>query len=173
MNQDQNQQLAGVDNTVAGIDDEEQVVVFLLGREEFAVPIDRVQEIVRIPEILTKVPKAPAAVEGVVNLRGAVLPVLDLRRRLDLEAVERSDRQRIMVFLIAGIRTGFIVDSVVEVLKIHQSNIEPSPNLSGEKSLLLARMANLEKQKRMLQLIDPLHLVPALELEELARMGKQ
>ena len=162
--------------SVAGdgrIEDEEQVVVFLLGREEFGVPIDQVQEIVRVSETLTKVPKAPEAVEGVVNLRGAVLPVLDLRRRLGLAPVERSDRQRIMVFLIAGVRTGFIVDSVVEVLKIHQSNIEPSPNLSGEQSLLLARMANLEQQKRMVQLIDPLHLVPKLELEELARMGKQ
>lgn len=153
------------------IDDEEQVVVFLLGREEFAVPIDSVQEIVRVSDALTKVPKAPPAVEGVVNLRGAVLPVMDLRRRLGLDQVERSDRQRIMVFLMAGVRTGFIVDSVVEVLKIHKSTIEASPSLSGEQSLLLARMANLEKQKRMIQLIDPLHLIQKMELEELSKMA--
>ncbi len=152
-------------------DDEEQVVVFRLGKEEFGVPIDAVQEIVRVPEQLTHVPKAPPFVEGVINLRGAVLPVMDLRRRLGLEQVERSDRQRIMVFLIEGMRTGFIVDSVVEVLKVHKSTIEPAPLLSGEQSALLARMANLEKEKRMVQLIDPCHLVEKRELEALAQLA--
>jgi purine-binding chemotaxis protein CheW len=152
-------------------DDEEQVVVFLLGKEEFAVPIDSVQEIVRVPEQLTHVPKAPPAVEGVINLRGAVLPVMDLRRRLGLAQVERSDRQRIMVFLIEGMRTGFIVDSVVEVLKIHKSAIEPAPRLTGEQNQLLARMANLEKQKRMLQLIAPAHLIETGDLAGLAQIA--
>jgi purine-binding chemotaxis protein CheW len=153
-------------------DDEEQVVVFLLGKEEFGVPIDSVQEIVRVSEQLTHVPKAPPAVEGVINLRGAVLPVMDLRRRLGLVQVERSDRQRIMVFLIDGVRTGFIVDSVVEVLKVHKSTIEPAPRLSGDETKLLARMANLEKQKRMVQLIEPLHLIEKQEREELAHLSE-
>ena len=152
-------------------DDEEQVVVFRLGKEEFGVPIDSVQEIVRVAENLTHVPKADAAVQGVINLRGAVLPVIDLRRRLGLDAVERSDRQRIMVFLISGLRTGFIVDSVAEVLKIHKSAIEPAPRLSGKQSKLLARMANLEKQKRMVQLIDPLHLIEQQERDALDQLA--
>jgi purine-binding chemotaxis protein CheW len=108
---------------------------------------------------MTKVPKAAAAVEGVINLRGAVLPVIDLRRRLGLPPVERSDRQRIVVLVIEGVRTGFIVDSVAEVLKVPKSAIEAAPRLSGDQSQVLARMANLEKQKRMVQLIDPLHLL--------------
>lgn len=153
-------------------DDEEQVVVFLLGKEEFGVPIDSVQEIVRVAEQLTHVPKAPPAVEGVINLRGAVLPVMDLRRRLGLEQVERSDRQRIMVFLIDGERTGFIVDSVVEVLKIHKSNIEAAPRLSGEQSGLLSRMANLEKQKRMVQLIEPKYLIEKQDRVDLAQLAQ-
>ncbi|MDO8652206.1 MAG: chemotaxis protein CheW [Undibacterium sp.] len=152
-------------------DDEEQVVVFRLGKEEFGVPIDSVQEIVRVSEQLTHVPKAPPAVEGVINLRGAVLPVMDLRRRLGLEQVERSDQQRIMVFLIEGMRTGFIVDSVVEVLKVHKSTIEPAPRLSGEQTKLLARMANLEKQKRMVQLIEPCYLIEKQDLEQLAQLA--
>ena len=150
------------------LDDDEQVVVFRLDREEFGVPIVSVQEIVRVPEELTKVPKAPPFVEGVINLRGTVLPVIDLRRRLGLAMVERSDRQRIMVFLIAGVRTGFIVDSVAEVLRIHRSCIEASPKLSGEQSQLLARMANMEKQKRLVQLIDPDHLLESGQMEQLA-----
>jgi purine-binding chemotaxis protein CheW len=153
-----------------GADDEEQLVVFRLGQEEFGVPIDSVQEIVRVPEALTRVPQAPAFVEGVINLRGAVLPVIDLRRRLGLEAIERSDRQRIMVFLIDRVCTGFIVDSVAEVLKVERSAIEPAPRLSNEQSRLLARMANLGKQKRMVQLLDPAYLVGQEELGQLTAM---
>jgi purine-binding chemotaxis protein CheW len=148
--------------------DEEQLVVFRLGQEEFGVPIDSVQEIVRVPEALTRVPQAPGFVEGVINLRGAVLPVIDLRRRLSLAPVERSDRQRIMVFLIDRVCTGFIVDSVAEVLKVERAAIEPAPRLSNEQSRLLARMANLGKQKRMVQLLDPACLVAEGELGELA-----
>jgi purine-binding chemotaxis protein CheW len=152
-------------------DDDEQVVVFRLDKEEFGVPIDSVQEIVRVPEALTHVPKAPPFVEGVINLRGAVLPVIDLRRRLGLPTVERSDRQRVMVFLIEGMRTGFIVDSVAEVLKIHKSAIEAAPRLSSEQGKLLARMANLEKQKRMVQLIAPAHLIESRERADLAELA--
>lgn len=149
-------------------DDDEQVVVFHLGTEEFGVPIASVQEIVRVPDVLTHVPKAPPFVEGVINLRGTVLPVVDLRRRLGMPAVARSDRQRIMVFLMADIRTGFIVDSVAEVLRIHKSAIEASPMLSGEQARLLARMANLEKQKRLVQLLDPTYLLEGDQLASLA-----
>ncbi len=92
------------------IDDEAQFVVFRVADEEYGVPIEAVQEIVRVPDHLTRVPKSPAFVEGVVNLRGAVLPVIDQRRRFMLPAVAHNDRQRIMVFLVHGVRTGFIVE---------------------------------------------------------------
>ena len=150
------------------LDDDEQVVVFRLDNEEFGAPIASVQEIVRVPEELVRVPQAPSFVEGVINLRGTVLPVIDLRLRLGLKQVERTDRQRIMVFLICDVRTGFIVDEVAEVLKIPKSAIEPAPQLSAEQSLLLSRMANLEKQKRLVQLIDPPHLMAKKELKALA-----
>jgi purine-binding chemotaxis protein CheW len=150
------------------LDDDEQVVVFRLDKEEFGAPIASVQEIVRVPEELIRVPKAPAFVEGVINLRGTVLPVIDLRLRLGLEQIERSDRQRIMVFLISDVRTGFIVDQVAEVLKIPKTAIEQAPQLSQEQGRLLSRMANLEKQKRMVQLLDPPHLMEQKELVALA-----
>jgi purine-binding chemotaxis protein CheW len=154
------------------LDDDEQVVIFRMDKEEFGVPIAGVQEIVRVPEALIRIPKAPQFVEGVINLRGSVLPVIDLRQRLGLEHVERSDRQRIMVFLIAGVRTGFIVDQVAEVLKIPKAAIEPAPQLSAEQGSLLSRMANLEKQKRMVQLLDPAHLMGAEEIRELAAVAE-
>ena len=150
------------------LDDDEQVVIFRLDKEEFGAPIASVQEIVRVPEELIRVPKAPSFVEGVINLRGSVLPVIDLRLRLGLKQVERTDRQRIMVFLISDVRTGFIVDQVAEVLKIPKAAIEAAPQLSKDQSRLLSRMANLEKQKRMIQLIDPPHLMEKKEIVALA-----
>ncbi len=168
-NENQDQDLAEQNDDES--DDDEQVVVFRLDREEYGVPIASVQEIVRVPDELTHVPKAPAFVEGVINLRGVVLPVVDLRRRLGLSSVERSEGQRVMVFLIQGARTGFIVDSVAEVLKIHKSAIEPAPKLSSEQSTLLSRMANLEKQRRMVQLIDPEHLLLGHDLNALANLA--
>jgi purine-binding chemotaxis protein CheW len=151
-----------------GLDDDEQVVVFRLDKEEFGVPIHSVQEIVRVPDELIHVPRGPAFVEGVINLRGSVLPVIDLRLRLGLARVPRSDRQRIMVFLIGEVRTGFIVDEVAEVLKIPKAVIAPLPKLSSGQGLLLSRMANMELQKRMVQLLDPAYLVEGEELENLA-----
>lgn len=168
---DDDQNTADDERDEEGTDDDEQVVVFRLDKEEFGVPIESVQEIVRVPDELTHVPKAPAFVEGVINLRGTVLPVIDLRRRLGLPGVDRSDRQRVMVFLIAGARTGFIVDSVAEVLKIPKTAIESSPQLSGEQSKLLARMANLEKQRRLVQLIEPAQLMQGGELADLTELA--
>jgi len=154
------------------IDDEEQVVVFRLAEGEFGVPIDSVQEIVRVPDELTHVPMAPSFVEGVINLRGMVLPVIDQRKRLDLPGIERHDRQRIMVFLLGGVRTGFIVDAVTEVLKIPKTAIEASPRLTGDQTRLLGRVANLERQKRMIQLLDPAFLVDEQDSRQLSAMGQ-
>jgi purine-binding chemotaxis protein CheW len=154
-----------------GIDDVEQMVVFRLDKEEFGVPIASIQEIVRVPEEMTRVHNTPSYVEGVINLRGTVLPVVDLRTRMGLAKAERSDRQRIMVFLMAGTRTGFVVDQVAEVLRIPKNVIEPAPRLSGDQGHLLSRMANLEKVKRMIQLLDPEHLIESQKLAELASLA--
>jgi purine-binding chemotaxis protein CheW len=148
-------------------DDEEQFVVFRLMNEEYGVPIAAVQEIVRVPEVLIRVPKTPVFIEGVINLRGSVLPVVDQRRRFGLEGIERNDRQRIMVFTIAGIRTGFIVDSVSEVMRIGARFIGDAPKLSAEQQKLIRRVANLEAQKRMILLLDVNQLLNVKELDAL------
>jgi len=146
-------------------DDDTQVVIFRLGAEEFGVPIMSVQEIVRVPEVLTRVPKTPAFVEGVINLRGTVLPVIDQRSRLGLPALPRSEGQRIMVYMLGGQRTGFIVDSVAEVLRIPRALVAPAPALSAEQSRLISRIANLQGDKRLVMLIDPRHLLQGGELQ--------
>lgn len=150
--------MASDDGLVAdadGHDEDEQVVVFRLGKEEFGVPIMSVQEIVRVPEQLTFLPTAPDYMEGVINLRGTVLPVIDQRRRLGLGSIERSERQRIMVYLLRGLRTGFIVDSVAEVLKVPRHAFEPAPDMGEGSSRLICRVANLQKQGRLIMMIDP------------------
>lgn len=167
MDQETDKEAADQDNDQ---DDDEQVVVFRLDKAEFGVPIKSVQEIVRVPDELIRVPNTPVFVEGVINLRGSVLPVIDLRLRLGLSGAERSDRQRIMVFLLDGVRTGFIVDHVAEVLRIPKAAIEPAPKLSSKQGSLLSRMANLEKQKRMVQLIEPANLVACEDLAHLSTM---
>ncbi|MDT7835964.1 chemotaxis protein CheW [Aquabacterium sp. OR-4] len=146
-----------------GGDDDMQVVIFRLGAEEFGVPIMSVQEIVRVPEVLTRVPKTPRFVEGVINLRGTVLPVIDQRTRLGMDAIERNDRQRIMVYTLGGLRTGFIVDSVAEVLRIGRGHIEPAPALSDEQGRLITEVAKLDSDKRLVMLIDPSQLLGARE----------
>jgi purine-binding chemotaxis protein CheW len=152
----------------ASADTEEQFVVFRLGDEEYGAPIEAVQEIVRVPESLTRVPKAPAFIRGVVNLRGAVLPVVDQRSRFELPEIPRNDRQRIMVFTIGGVRTGFIIDSVSEVLKIPRRAIGPAPALSAEQARLISRVANLEAQQRMILLIAADELLAGDEFSAVA-----
>jgi len=150
-------------------EEEEQFVVFKLDNQEYAAPIESVQEIVRIPEELTHVPKTPDFVEGVINLRGNVLPVIDLRKRFDLQEKQRDEHQRIMVFVINDVSVGFIVDSVSEVLKIPKSVIQKSPELSGEQLKIFTRVANLEKQGRIIQIIEPKELLNKEELRKLEK----
>ena len=131
-----------------------QYVIFRLMGEEYGVPVEAVQEIVRVPDQLTNVPGTPDFVEGVINLRGTVLPVIDQRRRFGLEEAARSDRQRIMVFTIHGQRVGFIVDSVSEVGRIPDLSISAAPDLSGARAKVVRGVANLTAQNRMIQLLD-------------------
>jgi purine-binding chemotaxis protein CheW len=149
--------------------EEEQFVIFKLENQEYAVPIENVQEIVRVPEELTRVPKTPDFVEGVINLRGSVLPVIDLRKRFDLPEKQRDDHQRILVFVFDNVSIGFIVDSVSEVLKIPKSVIQKSPEILGERTKIFPRVANLEKQKRMIQIIEPREILNKEELNELVK----
>lgn len=151
--------------------EEEQIVVFKLDNCDFGVSIKNVQEIVRIPEELTHVPKAPPFVEGIINLRGSVLPVIDQRKRLHMNVMERNDRQRIMVFMVNGIRSGFIVDAVTEVLKVHRSKIEEAPNLSPEQAKLLGRVVNIGEDKRMIQLISASELFTEQEAKSLDQIA--
>jgi purine-binding chemotaxis protein CheW len=109
-----------------------QLVSFHLGGEEFGLEILKVQEIIRMQD-LTRVPNSPEFVEGVINLRGKVIPVVGLRKRFKMEHREQDKHSRIVVAEVAGNVLGFVVDSVSEVLRIPANTVEPAPRLTKTK----------------------------------------
>lgn len=110
--------------------DEIQLVVFKLGQEEYGVTILQVQEIKRMTDI-TRVPQTPDYIKGVINLRGSVLPVIDLKKRLNLPLDEYTDDTRIIIVKVEEITVGIIVDAVSEVMAISEQNIEPPQAVVG------------------------------------------
>src|SRR6266498_4098881 len=104
------------------------VVGFRIGGETFGVLIGLVREIVRVPEI-TAVPEAADCVEGVINLRGKIIPVVDLRKRFGETQITRHKKNRILVAEVEGKQVGLMVDAVSEVIKIPPSEIDPAPNV--------------------------------------------
>ena len=139
-----------VDATTTG--DERQLVVFQLGAELYGVEIARVHEIIRL-QAITRVPRAPAFVEGIINLRGKVIPVVDLRRRFGLPTAEHTRASRIVVVEIGDQVVGLIVDAVSEVLRIAGATVEPpSPVVAGPESEYLRGIAKLPE--RLVMLLD-------------------
>jgi len=132
---------------------EEQLVVFRIMNEEFGVPIQRVREIIKVPHI-THLPHSAPYVEGVINLRGDVLPVINLRRRFGLEAQEKDDSTRIMIVEYGDGQVGLVVDAVTEVLRLPRSAIgAPPAHVAGLHTELIAGIGKLED--RLLILLDP------------------
>ena len=105
-----------------------QIVGFRVGRETYGVPITAVHEIVRVPDI-TAVPDAPDYLEGVINLRGQLIPIIDLRTRFSMERSEHTKSTRIIVTEIGSKRVGIVVDSVSEVLNIPIEQVEGAPDM--------------------------------------------
>ena len=107
---------------------ERQLVVFNLVEESYAIDINIVREIIQLQPI-TRVPGTPVSVEGVINLRGSVIPIVDLRKRFQLKAIEYTKETRIVVVSCKGSEVGVIVDSVAEVLRIPIDSIEPASSV--------------------------------------------
>jgi purine-binding chemotaxis protein CheW len=107
------------------------IVGFRIGSETFGVPIEIVHEIVRVPQI-TPVPDSPDCVEGVINLRGKIIPVVDLRKRFGENKITSGKKNRILVAEVESKLVGLMVDAASEVLKVPPSEIEPPPNVFEE-----------------------------------------
>jgi purine-binding chemotaxis protein CheW len=140
-----------------------QFLVFRLGDDELALPIEAVDEVARVPDKITRVPKTPKFLEGVVNLRGEVLPVVDQRRRFGMPQLERGEGRRLIIVRTERHRAGVIVDSVSEVLRSNAGAVEPPPDLTGEITRLVHGVLNLEEQGRIILLLDPTELLTRAE----------
>ena len=146
-----------------------QIVGFRIGRETFGLPISLVHEIVRPPEI-TNVPHAPEYVEGVMNLRGRIVPVIDLRRRFGGAAIANSRKNRVLVVDVESRAVGLMVDSASEVLKISDAQIEPPPNVLTEAAT--SYVTGVAKhQGRLIILVDLKRILQSGELRLPAATG--
>lgn len=142
-----------------------ELVSFNVGNEEFGVDISYVQEIIRMMQI-TKVPNAPEFVEGVINLRGRVIAVINLRYKLGLSKIDYDKNTRIIVVEVKGNTVGFIVDAVSEVLRIPANITEAPPEIvSGIDSDFIKSVGKLED--KLLILIDLEKILSVMETEEL------
>ncbi len=145
-----------------------QVVVFQVADEHYAVDISGVREILRLPEI-TKVPHSPEFVDGVINPRGTVIPVIDLHKRFGIEERESTNDTRVMVLNVSDSLVGAIVDSVSEVMTFTDEQIEPVDRLSVTISAeYITGVAKMED--RLVILLDYEKVLGASERREVDSM---
>ena len=149
-----------------------QLVGFFIGQEQFGVDILMVQEIIRkVP--ITSIPDAPEFIEGVINLRGNIIPVIDLRQRLNILGTRQSKGDPwILVLNVAGRVTGFLVDSVSEVLKIRGSAVMPPPDIvvEGLKSQYIMGVCKIDKG--LLILLDFNRILEQEEIKKLKEIER-
>jgi purine-binding chemotaxis protein CheW len=152
----------------------EQIIVFQLGDEEYGLPLRAVEEIARLPKNITRIPRAPAFVEGVMNLRGRVIPLIDQRHRFavagDATKRDAAQRRRVLVTSIGEIQAGFVVDKVTEILRLSAAQLQETPALPGETSQTFDRVAVLDVAGRMILLVDPQQLLDRVERDMLAAL---
>lgn len=154
-------------------EDGEHFLIFRLGDTEsgqdFALPIAAVIEVTALPTTLTRLPKAPAFVEGVMNLRGQVVPVIDQRRRF-LGDAAAGKRRRVVVVTLGDTLAGFVVDLVSEVRRIPIAAMRPAPELGGEETRVFDRIATLDGAERMILIVNPRELLDRAERDVLAAL---
>jgi purine-binding chemotaxis protein CheW len=144
---------------------EKQLVVFELANEYYGVDIAAVEGIIKMQPI-TVVPHAPSFVEGVTNLRGSVLPVIDLRNRFGLQKEEITRNSRIITVTIQGVKVGMIVDAVSEVLRVSEDAIEPPPPMvTNVDTAFITAIAKVDD--KLIILLDLAKVLSLQEQEEL------
>jgi purine-binding chemotaxis protein CheW len=147
---------------------ENQIVVFELSSELYGVSISSVESIIKM-QTITKMPHAPKFVEGVTNLRGKVLPVIDLRKRFGLAETASTRNSRIIVISVNGMEVGMVVDGVSEVLTIQDENIEPTPMITSTlDSSFITGIAKIDQ--RLIILLDLGKVLSTQEQETVTRV---
>jgi purine-binding chemotaxis protein CheW len=148
------------------VEEIEPFLIFRLGEQRFGLPAVAVEEIVRVPDTLSRLPRAPAFIEGVMNLRGQAIPVIDQRRRFGEGATDR--RRRAIVIRMGALRAAFAVDEVTEIRRIESADLAPAPGVSDE-TRLFDRTA-LMPDGSIILLIEPGELLDSTERDMLTAL---
>lgn len=148
-----------------------QLIIFKLGNDEFGVDILQVREIEKVDQTVTRVPKSPGFVEGVINLRGEIVPIVDLRKRFGLVGRQITNESRVIIVEVNENLVGMVVDSVVEVIRVGISNIEETPTITkGVDVYFLSGVAKIDS--RLVILINLERALSAEEAKELSTMRR-
>jgi len=159
-------------DSAAGTSSQEvQLACFKLGAEMYALDIMRIKEIIR-PQKLTSVPKAPAFVDGMINLRGTVIPVIDLRKRFDLPPVAMDRKTRIIICAMFDKFVGLVVDEVTEVRRYLRHEVRPAPEFVKGKGAEFF-MAVCQRESDLIMLIDLERLLSSEELLDFKKIAPQ
>lgn len=146
--------------------EELKVIVFALGDEEYGVEVDKVRTIERM-QPMTRVPKTPDFIKGVINLRGVVTPVIDLRGRFQLPETEATEHSRIIIVAVNDIEVGMIVDSANDVIDVNSDSIEEPPEVvGGIRAKYLRGVAKLDENRLLIML----NLKEVLNKEEIIQL---
>jgi purine-binding chemotaxis protein CheW len=158
----------GMDNAA---EEEKQIVTFQIENENYGIYIEKVQEINRYTNV-TKIPKTPKFVEGIINLRGEVIPLIDLRSRFELEKKERDEFTRVIIVNLQSMKVGFVVDWVDEVLRIREDQIDNVPPVlsAAVNSEFIDGVVNFDKNGKMILLLDVEELFSKAEIKKLENL---
>ncbi|MCE7794583.1 chemotaxis protein CheW [Salipaludibacillus sp. CUR1] len=151
--------------------DDIKVIVFQLKDEEYGVEVEQVKSIERVQHI-TRVPSTPDFVEGVINLRGVVTPIIDLRKRFNIEGLDHSDTTRVIIVTVEKMDVGLVVDAANDVIDIPRSAVEPPPQVvGGLEAEYIRGVAKLEK--RLLILLNLDKVLNSEEMDEMKEIEGQ
>ena len=151
------------------VDPDQRFLVFAVGGDVFGLPIESVDEIVQLPDAISRVPNAPEFVAGVINVRGSAVPVIDQRTRFQAAEGADAKRPRVIIVTLEKLRAGFIVDAVSEILSVPSSAIGPAPSLPGSVGQIFDRVAARGDDGAMILLVDPKEMLDRAERDLLKR----
>ena len=147
---------------------QEQFVVFELGGERYGLPIAAVDEVLRLPAQVTRVPNGPRFVAGIINLRGRPIPIIDQRQRFDAPSADGAVQPRVIIVSFGALQAGFVVDAVSEILSVDASAVTATPPLSSERAAVFSRVATTGADASLILLIDPQELLSRAEQDVIA-----
>jgi purine-binding chemotaxis protein CheW len=149
----------------------EQFLLFRLAEETYGLPIAAVDEVIRVPNDITRMPGAPSFVSGIINLRGKAVPLIDQRTRFDLAETTSGGQARAIILTIGALQAGFVVDSVSEVKAVAAEALSAAPEFASDQTDVFERVAHFEAEGRMVLIVNPQELLSKAERDVVAAIA--